>query len=849
VQVGGRDMRKTSLVVTVVVLAAAVLPGWATKISNVNVDFIKASAKYAIDTAVYDTAYEYMGRLTYHFLAESNDSVDVDFVIRNQSAPDTLLLIEKSGDVGIINQKNAGETVKTIYFRVQVINPVASVHYVATVIVNANMSKMWKLADSLVGLMSMKNRQLMLYANSNWKGFGTDDMTLSSTNGTLLVGWRCSDGPHGVRWPIGPAYGPAIYGAGDTMTLFATEAALGCTWDPALAYRVGEAIAEESRAAGVYCNLGPLCDLVINPCWGRAFETMGEDPILNGNMAVGQIRGVQSDRVISTPKHFTPYVQEAYRMSGLRVTVSERALRELFCVPFEMAIKEGNAHALMTCYNKVRVPGFTTSDATEINNNVERAGSNRHLIEDIVRKDWGFDGVIMTDWCGAETVVPASYIYNTDFDMSMPWGYGLDHAAFNITVLRIWDSMPLIKKATRCMYSRLWAWGGNLLADANGITSYPGNAILSPEHKAVALKEAEESITLVKNDSVAGAPALPLDKNATFTLAVVGPFANVGRWGGGGSSAVTPDTIVTPIQGIRNLLAGYPNVTVVTDHTASNVSAAIVCVGVDNESEGTDRPNYTLPPIGGNDQNALVSDVMSRVRRTIVVYTGGSASCAGAWSNAPAVVVAFYPGRSQGQAIAEALFGDVNPGGHLSVTFPAAVNDLPSGYGGQELTLRSADTAHGYFYFEKTGRTPLFWFGHGLHYTTFTYNSMWVMGSSTISVGDRVQVNVVVTNSGTRAGDEVVQLYVRPVNSTVPRRVKDLRGFSRVSLGAGESKLVTFTLGPRDFSMYDANPTTHTGQWVELAGTYDLIAGSTSNPAELGKGDGKSVVTAITVVQ
>ncbi|MBN2188512.1 MAG: glycoside hydrolase family 3 C-terminal domain-containing protein [Chitinispirillaceae bacterium] len=833
-------------ILSMLLFAAACLPLRATQISNVQVDMLKGYFKEPAGAS--DTASFYMGRLTYTFAAEGKDSVFLDFTITTQDYLDTVEIVEKTGDLWHVRQNNAGDTLKTIFFRARLLNYVSGT-YVATLSADTGMSGMWKTADSLVRLMSMKNRNLMLYANTNWVGFGTDDMTLSSTNGTWLVGWRCSDGPHGVRWPIGPAYGPAIYGAGDTMTLFCTESALGCTWDPDLAFRVGEAIGRESRAAGVYCNLGPMCDLVINPAWGRAFETMGEDPILNGNMVVGQIKGLQATRTIATPKHFVSYLQEAYRMGMLRVTVSERALRELFCVPFEMAIKQGGARALMTSYNKVRVPGFTTSDPTEINNNVERAATNRHLVHDIVRNDWGFDGIVMTDWEGAQTVVPSLYVYETDFDMSMPYGYGLDRADFNIRILRIWDSLPLIRKATRCMYGRLWAWGGSLLGDAEWIKTWPESVILSPEHKAVALEEARKSIVLVKNDSVGGVPVLPLDKSATFIVAVVGPFSAVGRWGGGGSSAVTPDTIVTPLQGIRNLCAGYPNVSVVTDYTAPGVSAAIVCVGVDNESEGADRPNFTLPSISGIDQNALVANVMARVPRTIVVYTGGSASCAGAWSNAPGIMVAFYGGRSQGQAIAEALFGDINPGGHLNVTFPNMANDLPSSFGASELRLLSADSAHGYFYFEKTGKTPLFWFGHGLSYTAFNYGSMWVYGPSTISAGDRIDVNIGVTNTGTRTGEDVVQLYVKPndVNAAFPRRAKDLRAFRRILLGPGETKMVTLTLGPRDFSAYDADPVSKTGQWRVLPGSYTLIAGSTSNPAELVHGNGKCMMTSITV--
>ena len=835
-------------ILSTLLFAALTLPGWATRISNVQVDLLKAYSKGPINTT--DTAINYMGRITYTFVAEGKDSVFLDFCITKKDSLDSILILEKTGDVGCVKQNNAGDTVKTIYFRSRLINDVSG-NYVATITANATMSAMWKLADSLAGLMNPLQKQQMLYAYTGSQllaNFGSDDMTIR--NNTLIVGWRCSDGPHGVRWPIGPASGIAIYGAGDTMTLFATEAALGCTWDVSMAWHVGQAIAQEARAMGLYCNLGPMSDLVINPRWGRAFETMGEDPVLNGNMVANQVQGLQSERVIATSKHFTPYLQETNRMAGLLVVVSERALRELFCVPFEMAVKVGGERALMTCYNKVRVPGFTTSNPTEISDGAEQAGSNRHLIQDIVRNDWGFDGIIMTDWLGAANVTPESYVYNTDFDMSMPNGAGLTNSAANVAS-HLWDTLPLYKKAARCMYDRLWAWGGKLLTNANQINTYPKSVILSPEHKAVALAEAEESIVLAKNDSVGGAPVLPLDKNATFTLAVLGPFANTGRQGGGGSSAVTPDSIITPYQGITKLLTAYPNVSVVLNPANyTGVDAAVVCVGVDAESEGMDRPSYSLPSISGVDQNALVSSVMGQVPKTIVVYTGGSASCAGAWSTAPGVLIAFYPGRSQGQALAEVLFGDVNPSGHLNVTFPGTINDLPP-YGGLTVTLLSADSAHGYFYFDKTSNThtPLFWFGHGLSYTTFTYNTIWVVGSSTITAGDRIDVNVDLTNSGARAGDEVVQLYVKPntVNATFHRRVKDLRGFQRISLGAGEEKLVTFTLGPRDFSVYDADSTTKTGQWRILTGSYDLIAGSTSNPVELVNGNGKCVTTTITV--
>jgi beta-glucosidase len=198
--------------------------------------------------------------------------------------------------------------------------------------------------------------------------------------------------------------------------------------------------------------------------------------------------------------------------------------------------------------------------------------------------------------------------------------------------------------------------------------------------------------------------------------------------------------------------------------------------------------------------------------------------------------------------MAEVLFGAVNPSGHLNVTFPGTVNDLPSyELTDFQLTYPSADTAHGYFYFEKTGKTPLFWFGHGLSYTTFAYNSLQIIGGSTVSSGERVDVVASVSNTGQRAGDEVVQLYVRPVGSSVARRVKDLRGFCRVSIAAGETKNVKFTLGPRDFSVYTVNTSAKTGQWTIVPGNYDILVGSTSNPLELVAGNGKCVTASLTI--
>ncbi len=829
------------LIVTILIFQITASALYATRISDVKVDFVKGYTKGTLENG--DSIYYYMGRVSYVFFAEGKDSVYVDFKVAPKGTENWLQIHELTGDIGLVKQKNGADTLKTAYFRTSVVKDFSG-EYVGVILATAENSVMWRMADSIGRLMSLDQRQWTLYTNMThpvYAFFGQDTYLLP--DGTPIVGWRCADGPHGTRYPLGGTNEFAIYGAGDTATLFPTEAALGCTWDPDLTYRIGAAIGKEARARGVYCILGPMCDLVINPRWGRAFETMSEDPYLCGKMTASQSMGLQSVNVIACPKHFTPYVTETSR-GMVRIVVEERALRELFCEPFRIAIQEGGARAIMTCYHHIRVPGFTVEEPVLLNQNCDRAGSNRHLINDILRNDWGFDGIIMTDWQGADGVEP-TYSYETEYDMSMPEGRGGFQQIANNIRSGFWSEEPLNRKVKRIMYQKLWAWGWKLLKSDDEIKTYPMSVIVCKEHQDLSLEAARKSITLVKNDPVDGSPILPLDKNAKLKIAVVGPYAKIPRPGGGGSSVVTPDKIVTLLQGMQEYSAAHPNITITEDY--NNVDAAVVCVGVDRESEDYDRPSMVLPDIPV-PQNNLVASVMAKVKKTVVVYTGGSASTAGKWSEAPAIIVAFYPGRVQGQAMAEAIFGEFNPGGHLNVTFPKSESDLPS-YDQVDyfLKLTSADTAHGYFFYEKTGKKPLFWFGHGLSYTTFRYEDIRLVGSSSISAGDRIDVVVTITNTGELTGDDVVQLYVKPKGGPIPRRVKDLRGFKRVTLAPKESKKITFTLGPRDFSVYKPDPSTKSGKWEVVPGEYDIIAGSTSDPAVLTGQNGLSVIASLTV--
>jgi beta-glucosidase len=352
--------------------------------------------------------------------------------------------------------------------------------------------------------------------------------------------------------------------------------------------------------------------------------------------------------------------------------------------------------------------------------------------------------------------------------------------------------------------ARLWA--GVLGGDTRqGYSS----SINCADHKALALEAGRKSITLVKNDN----HTLPLDTNISM-VAVVGSYASAARVGGGGSSLVTPFYSVSPIDGIKNRI-GAAKVT--TDWNA--VQTAIVFVGVTGETEGSDRVDLGISA----EQNTLVQSIMAAGKKCIVVFTGGSAAIQGAWANAPAVIIAFYPGEEQGNAIADVIFGKYNPGGKLAVSFPIAATQLPpfdivNGH----IPYEDAGEGRGYTYYDKHNLQPLFCFGHGLSYTTFSYSNIRIF-PAIAHAGDRIAVQADVTNTGTIAGDEIAQLYLGQ-QGAADRPIRQLRGFARLSLNAGETRTATFSLTERDFARWDDTQS----KFVVPAGTYTIQVGASS---------------------
>jgi beta-glucosidase len=620
-------------------------------------------------------------------------------------------------------------------------------------------------------------------------------VTRAYAGSTVGVGRLCIPGLRLVD-------GPAGIGNGLTdVTQLPAPIGLAASWDTELARRYGEVIGTEARAKGASVSLGPTVNIVRDPRWGRGFETYGEDPLLTAGIATPEIEGVQSEGVVAMVKHLAAYNQEIHRAGpDDDVVIDERTLRELYLPAFEAAVRDAGVGAVMCAYSTLGgVP----------------ACADDHLMDQILKDEWSFPGFVATDWSapmgGPEAAVAG-------LDVQMPdgcyFGPALRHAiaAGDVPLARLDD---MVGRVLATMFRA-------------GLVDHPptGSATSSaatPGHAAVARDVAAEGTVLLRNEGV-----LPLDPGATQTIAVIGAGASEGYVSaGGGSAAVVPTARTTPLAGIRTR-AGAGTRIVVDDgsdparaaEVARRADVAVVVASTFDE-EGQDRPNLDLPAL---DSATIDAVVRSQPRSVVVLDTGGPVTMP--WlEHAGAVVEHWYGGEQGGAALAAALFGDVNPSGKLPVTFPRSVEDLPTasparypGEGGH--VLYSEGLGVGYRSDSASGTTPLFPFGFGLSYTTFGFSDLRVDGPD--ADGDAT-VTVQVTNTGTRAGAEVAQLYLASPPSTgePPRQ---LRGFERVELAPGASRTVRFHLDARSFSHWDDGAR----RWTAPQGTFAVLVGDSS---------------------
>ncbi len=651
-------------------------------------------------------------------------------------------------------------------------------------------------------------------------GYGLHTWNAAEVPRLGLAGIRFCDGPRGI----------ILSGA----TTFPVSMARGATWDTGLEERIGEAIGRELRALGGNLFGGVCINLLRHPAWGRAQETYGEDPVHLGELGAAVVRGVQR-HAMACAKHFAFNSMENARFK-VNVTAGPRALREIYTRHFGRVVEEGVA-AVMSAYNSA---------------NGEWCGQNRALLTDLLKDEWGFQGFVLTDFAFGLRDAKKGILAGQDLEMPFRLHFDRDLPGLvergEVPVARIDDAVRRIVRQ-QLRFRDLPAPDKSVLGCA--------------QHRALAREAAAKSIVLLKNDGV-----LPL--RGTRKLAVVGRLADTPNTGDAGSSNTRPAYVVTPLAGLREALG--PEVEVTYDdgsdpqraaETARGADAVLVVAGFTHEDEGefidTDLtplfPVLNPPPLPpelagafahvqtatafsrGGDRKSLTLRAQDEelIRacaaanpRCIVAIMAGSAVIVENWKDAvPAILMLWYPGMEGGRALADVVLGKVNPSGKMPFATPRSAADLP--YFDPEAEEIEYDLWHGYRKFERDGVAPAFPFGFGLSYTTFEYRGL-RLDRTDLAPAGTLGISVDVANTGARDGDEVVQIYVRPLGSRVERAAKELKAFGRIAVPAGQVRTCTMQLPAQSLAYYDTETSRMTVEPIQ----YELLAAKHSlDPAPL----------------
>ena len=610
-----------------------------------------------------------------------------------------------------------------------------------------------------------------------------------------------SDGPNGVRKQAGAAdhlgLNPSV-----PATCFPTAATVACSWDPALGEEIGRAMGEEAAAQKVAVLLGPGLNTKRSPLCGRNFEYFSEDPYLSGKMAAAYVRGIQSEGISACPKHFAVNSQELRRMASDSV-VDERTLRELYLTGFEIVVKEAHPKALMSSYNLI---------------NGIYANENAHLLQDILREEWGFDGAVVTDWGGSND--HALGVKNgSTLEMPAPGG---DAVRELLAAVR---SGKIAEADVDARLDELLT----LVLDTHAAVERHSRSFDADAHHALARRAAGESVVLLKNDDA----LLPLAEGTR--VAVIGDFAETPRYQGAGSSAVNSikvDTFLDCLNdsGLHSVgfapgfdRQGKPDAAKQAEAVAlaAEADAVLLCLGLDEikESEGLDRADMKL----ADNQIELLQAVREANPNTVVIVNAGASLEAPWLAHCKALVYGALGGQAGAGAMVDVLTGKINPGGKLAETWANAYADTPARdhFAGPGRTVQYREGLYvGYRYYQTTGVPVAFPFGHGLSYTQFAYSDLHA---------DAHSAALTVTNTGDRAGAEIVQLYVAKPNAEIFRPAQELKAFAKVQLAAGESKTVTLTLDDKAFRYWN----TRTDSWEVEGGTYELRVGASSADTRL----------------
>lgn len=670
--------------------------------------------------------------------------------------------------------------------------------------------------DDALSRMTLEEKVGLLHADRSYGSAGVPRLGIPENNLT--------DGPSGLRpemvWQTWIHAGMSS----DSCTAFPAIVCLAATWNPEMGHLFGKSLGEEALYRGKNMLLGPAVNIFRTPMNGRNFEYMGEDPFLTSKMAVSYIKGVQENHVSACVKHFAVNNQETNRTT-INTIVDERTLHEIYFPTFKAAVQEGKTWAIMGAYNKY---------------DGQYCCHNSHLLNDILRRQWGFDGVAVSDFGGTHNTQEA---INNGLDMEFGTDLGSVEAFQNYHLGKSYlnllnrneTSVDVLNEKVRRVLRMMYR--------TNMSEGRPWGSIASEEHATAARQIAEEGIVLLKNNN----KVLPLNINLLNKILVVGENAIKMMSRDGGSSEVKSKYEVVPLEGIRKYVTDQSKITYqpgysstasksVNDslHTeavkASKSSDIVIYVGGMNKNlyqdcEGVDRQSYNLP----YNQDALIAALSIANPSLVAVMVCGNAYAMPWNKEVPAIVQAWYGGTEAGTAIASVLFGDINPSGKLPFSFPVKVEDNAAhalgAYPGDGDTVEYKEGIFvGYRWFEKKKIKPLFAFGHGLSYTSFDYGKI-TLDKKVMKSTDSMTVTIPITNTGDREGAEVTQLYIKDIESSLPRPLKELKGFKKVKLSPGETVEVDFTIGKELLSFY--NPERH--EWVTEAGKFQILIGTASD--------------------
>jgi beta-glucosidase len=655
---------------------------------------------------------------------------------------------------------------------------------------------------SLVAALTLEEKATLLSGRDAWSTAGIERLGIHSITLT--------DGPHGLRMQD-PSAESFSFDVSLPATCFPTAAALGSSWDVDLLTRVGAALGAESRAAQVTVLLGPGVNIKRSPLCGRNFEYLSEDPVISGHLGAALVRGVQSTGVGASVKHFAANNQETDRMR-VSAEVDLRTLREIYLAGFEHVVTTAKPWTVMAAYNRV---------------NGVHAAHNGWLLTEVLRKEWGFDGLVVSDW-GAVTDPVVAVAAGLDLEMPSTSGGSARQLVEAVKAGRL-DGAALDRAVTRLL---------TLITR----TTHGSEPVDFAQHHALARRAAAESAVLLKNEDA----ILPLDPDARMNVAVIGEFARTPTFQGGGSSRVNAVQVDNALDALMEAagehlrlsfspgfaVSGEEDHALLSEAVAAAEAADIVLVFLGlpegTESEGHDREHLDLP-----DVQVRLLEAVARVNREVVVVlaNGGIVQVTSWEQHAKAILEGWLNGQAGGGAIADLLFGRANPCGRLAETIPLRLLDNPShlNFPGTGSTVLYGERLYvGYRYYDAKDLPVGYPFGHGLSYTTFAYADL-----HTEVEGEGEQVimrsRFTLTNTGPVAGKEVVQVYVGDVECSVDRPVRELKAFTKVELASGESAPVEFELRARDLSFFSP---AH-DRWVLESGDFDISVGASSRDLRL----------------